>query len=103
MPSASVSDLYHATSIFSGQGGYLAGTSQQAGKIVFEAFALKGDGLKRLCKAIQDSEEEVLRRRKIVAERERERQSFTQQIESLIGRVPIDTASTQMAGQDETV
>jgi hypothetical protein len=103
MPSASVSDLYHATSIFSGQGGYLAGISQQAGKIVFEAFALEGDGLKRLCKAIQDSEEEVLRRRKIAAERERERQSFTQQIESLIGRVPTDTASTQMAGQDETV
>jgi hypothetical protein len=91
-----------ATSIFSSQGGYLAGSSQQAGKIVFEAFPLKDDALDRLRKAIQGSEEEILRYRNIAAEHEQQRQSFTKRIESLLGAVPIDTGSEQSVGEDET-
>lgn len=41
VPSATLSDLNRAATIFSGQGGHLAGTSQQAGMIVFEALPLE--------------------------------------------------------------
>jgi hypothetical protein len=89
-----------ATSIFSGQGGYLAGSSQQAGKIVFEAFPLKDDAADRLRKAIQGSEEEILRYRKIAAGHERERQSFTREIENLLGAMPTDTGPKESAEED---
>ncbi len=102
VPSATPSELNLATSIFTGQGGYLAATSQQAGKIVFEAFPLEGDGLERLGKAIEGSEEEILRYRKIAVEHERERQSFTQQIENLLGSAPPDIGSPQAADEDDS-
>lgn len=101
VPSATLSELNLATSTFNGQGGHLAATSQQAGKIVFEAFALQDDALDRLRKAIQSSEEEILRYRNIGAERERERQSFTQQIENLLGSAPPDIGSPQAADEDD--
>jgi hypothetical protein len=88
MPSATLSDLNCAATIFSGQGGHLAGTSQQAGKIVFEDFPLEEEALDRLHKAIEGSEEEILRYRNLAVEHEREQQSFTQQIETLLGSAP---------------
>ncbi len=104
VPSAALSDLNRAATIFSGQGGHLAGTSQQAGKIVFEAFSSEEEeiALKSLRKAIKDSEEEILRYRNIAVERERERQSFTQQIENLLGSVPPDIGSPQAADEDKS-
>jgi hypothetical protein len=101
LPSATLSDLNLATSIFSGQGGHLAGSSQQAGRIVFEAFPLEGDGLERLRNAIGGSEGEVLRYRKIAAEHEQERQSFTQEIEGLVGGVPDSTFAVAPSEQDD--
>jgi hypothetical protein len=100
MPSAAGSDLSLATSIFSGQGGYLAATSQQAGRIVFEAFPLKDEAAELLRKAIHGTEEEVLRYRNIAAEHEQQRQSFTKQIESLLGAVPTGTGPEQ-SGETE--
>ena len=102
VPSATPSELNLATSIFSGKGEYLAGTSQQAGKIVFEAFPLEDYTLERLREAIQGSEEEILRYRNITVEHERERQSFTQQIENLLGSAPSDISSPQAADEDDS-
>jgi hypothetical protein len=104
MSSATLSDLNRAATIFSGQGGHLAGTSQQAGKIVFEAFPSEEEemALKSLRKAIKDSEEEILRYRNIAVERERERQSFTQEIENLLGSAPPDIGSPQAADEDNS-
>jgi hypothetical protein len=101
--SATLPDLNRATTIFSGQGGHLAGTSQQAGKIVFEAFPLEEEALDQLRKAIEGSEEEILRYRKIAVEHERERQSFTREIENLLGAVPAETVdAAETTGDDET-
>jgi hypothetical protein len=102
VPSATLSDLNRAATIFSGQGGHLAGTSQQAGKIVFEAFPLEEQALDQLRKAIEGSEEEILRYRNIAVERERERQSFTRQIEDLLGSAPPDIGSPQAADEDDS-
>ncbi len=102
VPSATLSELNTATSIFSGQGGYLAATSQQAGKIVFEAFPLEEKALELLLKAIEGTEEEILRYRNIAVEHERERQSFTQQIENLLGSAPVDIGSPQAADEDDS-
>ena len=108
VPSATLSDLNRAATIFSGQGGHLAGTSQQAGKIVFEAFPSEEEAaeaemaLESLRKAIKDSEEEILRYRNIAVERERERQSFTQQIENLLGSAPPDIGSPQAADEGDS-
>jgi len=104
VPSATLSDLNRAATIFRGQGGHLAGTSQQAGKIVFEAFPSEEEemALESLRKAIKDSEEEILRYRNIAVERERERQSFTQQIENLLGSAPPDIGSPQAADEDDS-
>jgi hypothetical protein len=99
--SAKPSELNTATSIFSGQGGYLAASSQQAGKIVFEAFPLEEKTLEHLRKAIKGSEEEILRYRNIALEHERERQSFTQQIENLLGSAPMDTGAPEAAEEDD--
>ncbi|MGA2165731.1 MAG: hypothetical protein ABSH36_14870 [Solirubrobacteraceae bacterium] len=102
VPSATLSDLNRAATIFSGQGGHLAGTSQQAGKIVFEAFPLDEKALDQLRKAIEGSEEEILRYRDILAKTEMERQSFTRQIENLLGSAPVDIGSQQATDEDET-
>ena len=106
VPSATPSELNLATSTFNGQGGHLAATSQQAGKIVFEAFPSEEEeeemALGSLRKAIKDSEEEILRYRNIAVERERERQSFTQQIENLLGSAPPDIGSPQAADEDDS-
>ena len=101
IPSATQFELNLATSIFNGQGGHLAATSHQAGKIVFEAFPLKDNVLDRLRNAIQGGEEEILRYRNIATEHERERQSFTQQIENLLGSTPPDIGSPQAADEDD--
>jgi hypothetical protein len=101
--SASPSELNMATSIFSSQGGYLAAASQQAGKIIFEAFPPDEEtAFESLTKAIRDSEEELLRLRKITDEHELERQSFIRGIENLLGSPPADIDSAQVAEQDDS-
>jgi hypothetical protein len=103
VPSATLWDLNRAATIFSGQGGHLAGASYQAGTIVFEAFPSEEErALESLRKAIKDSEEEILRYRKIAVEHERERQSFTQQIENLLGSAPPDIGSPQPADEADS-
>jgi hypothetical protein len=71
---------------------------------VFEAFPSEEEemALESLRKAIKHSEEEILRYRNIAVERERERQSFTQQIENLLGSAPPDIGSPQAADEDDS-
>jgi hypothetical protein len=91
LPAATVAEREKAAAIFRNQGEELAATSQQAGKVVFEAFTLQGDALERLRTAIKDSEAEILLRREIAAKQEREIQAFSQHIEQLLGAVPATT------------
>lgn len=81
-------ELNLASGIFSGQGGYLAGASHQAGRVVFNAFPLEEGALDQLRKAIRDSELEIRRYRAIAARVERDRRHFSSQIEELLGAVP---------------
>jgi hypothetical protein len=102
LPEATLSELNTAASIFSGQGRCLAASTHQSGNVVFEATPLEDDALDRLRKAIHGTEEEIVRYRDIVTKHEQQRQSFTKQVESLLGVVPTGTGRKPSAGEDET-
>jgi|GEM_PF-2738619 len=102
LPAATVAEREKAAAIFRNQAEELAATSQQAGKVVFEAFTLQGDPLERLRTAIKDSEAEILLRREIAAKQEREIQAFSQQIENMLGSVPPDIGSPQAADENDS-